>query len=323
MNDVRLRPLGRTDLRVSPLCLGGNVFGWTADESTSFKVLDTFVAGGGNFVDTADSYSAWVEGNSGGESETVIGRWLAERGRPEGLVLATKVSGHPEFPGLSAANVHAAVDASRARLGVEVIDLYYAHHDDPGTPLAESARAFSELVDDGRIRYIGLSNHSPGRIREWLDICADQGLHAPVCVQPHYNLMERGVEEDLVPLALERGLSLLPYFGLARGFLTGKYRRGGAEVDSPRAGTARAYLDDPRAELVLGALDAVAARNGVSPASVALSWLSDRPAVASVLASARNTDQLTDLMAVNHLRLDEESTELLSEDSGPGGSGVS
>ena len=318
MNDAQLRPLGRTDLRVSPLCLGGNVFGWTADEDTSFQVLDAFVAGGGAFVDTADSYSMWAEGNHGGESERIIGRWLAARGRPDDLVLATKVSKHPEFQGLSAANVHAAADASRARLGVEAIDLYYAHFDDADTPLAESARAFSELVDDGRIRYIGLSNHSPARIREWMDICADQGLHAPVCVQPHYNLMERGIEDDLVPLALERGLALLPYFGLARGFLTGKYRTGGPEVDSPRSGAARAYLDDPRAALVLGALDAVAARTGASPASVALSWLSDRPAVVSVLASARTTDQLTDLLAVNQLRLDEESTDLLSEDSDPG-----
>lgn len=319
MNDARLRPLGPTDLRVSPLCLGGNVFGWTADEKTSFAVLDSFVDGGGTFVDTADAYSSWVEGNRGGESETIIGHWLASRGRPDDLVLATKVSQHPDFRGLSAANVHAAVDASRARLGVDRIDLYYAHFDDESTPLAESARAFSELVDDGRIRYIGLSNHSPERIRAWLDICADEGLHAPVCVQPRYNLMERGIEGDLVPLALERGLALLPYYGLARGFLTGKYRPDGPEIDSPRAGQARAYLDDPRGTLVLGALDAVAARTGVSPASVALSWLSDRPGVVSVLASARTTDQLTDLLAVNHLRLDEESTDLLSEDSAPGG----
>ena len=312
MNDVKPRTLGDSDLYVSRLCLGGNVFGWTADEPTSFRVLDDYVAGGGTFIDTADSYSAWVPGHTGGESETVIGRWLADRGRPEGLVLATKVSRHPDFPGLSAANVHAAANASLQRLGVDTIDLYYAHFDDADTPLEESARAFSELVDQGRIRYIGLSNHTPDRIRAWLDICADQGLHAPVCVQPHYNLVERGVEEELVPLAQEHGLSLLPYFGLARGFLTGKYRPGGPDVDSPRADSAKALVEDERALRILDALDTVSERLGVSQAAVALAWLADRPTVSSVLASARNPEQLADLLPVNSLVLDEESTALLT-----------
>ena len=317
MNDVKPRPLGDSDLYVSRLCLGGNVFGWTADESASFRVLDDYVAGGGTFVDTADSYSAWAPGHRGGESETLIGRWLADRGRPEDLVLATKVSRHPEFPGLSAGNVHAAADASLERLGVDAIDLYYAHFDDPDTPLEESARAFSELVDAGKVRYIGLSNHTPDRIRAWLDICADQGLHAPVCVQPHYNLVERGVEDALVPLARERRLSLLPYFGLARGFLTGKYRPGGPSVDSPRAGSAGALLEDERALRVLDALDTVAGRLGVPQAAVALAWLADRPTVSSVLASARGPEQLADLLPVNTLVLDAESADLLTEASAP------
>lgn len=317
MDDVRLRRLGRSDLRVSPLCLGGNVFGWTADEHTSFQVLDAYTAAGGNFVDTADSYSAWVEGNHGGESETIIGRWLASRGRPPGMVVATKVSQHPDFRGLSAANVRAAAQASLERLGVETIDLYYAHFDDPGTPLAESAQAFSDLVEEGKVRHVGLSNHSPGRIRAWLDVCRERGLHAPVCVQPHYNLVERGIESDLVPLAREHDLALLPYYGLARGFLTGKYRPGTNGGDSPRAEKARAYLDQPRGERVLRALDTVADREGVCHAAVALSWLADRPQVSSVLASARGPAQLADLLPVNHLRLSAESSRLLTRATGP------
>ncbi|MFC9086870.1 aldo/keto reductase [Nocardiopsis dassonvillei] len=317
MDHVRLRQLGGSSLRVSPLCLGGNVFGWTADEHASFQILDAYTAAGGNFLDTADSYSAWVEGHRGGESETVIGRWLASRGRPADMVIATKVSEHPDFRGLSASNVKAAAKASLERLGVEAIDLYYAHFDDAETPLAESAEAFSELVDEGVVRHVGLSNHKPGRIRAWLEVCEERGLHAPVCVQPLYNLVERGIEADLVPLARERGLALLPYSGLARGFLTGKYRPGSTDVDSPRAGKARAYLDEPRGRRVLEALDTVAERCGASRAAVALAWLADRPSVASVLASARDTGQLADLLPANHLRLDEDSAALLTRATDP------
>ena len=316
MNATGLRRLGSSDLHVSSLCLGGNVFGWTADEATSFGLLEAYVEAGGNFVDTADSYSFWVEGNSGGESESVIGRWLARRGnRPEDLVLATKVSQHPQFQGLSAANVRAAAEASLQRLGVEAIDLYYAHSDDHETPLEESARAFSELVDEGKVRQVGLSNHSPERIAQWLDICADQGLHAPVCVQPHYNLVERGIESDLVPLAQKRDLSLLPYFGLAVGFLTGKYRRGGADVDSPRAGKAWDYLEEPRGERVLAELDRISRERGTTQAAVALAWLAQRPGVASVLSSARNLDQLRGLLPVMDLRLSGEEAATLTRAS--------
>ncbi|MEV2274763.1 aldo/keto reductase [Nocardiopsis sp. NPDC049922] len=315
MNDTRLRPLGRSDLRVSRLCLGGNVFGWTADEAASFRILDAYVAAGGTIVDTADSYSAWAEGHRGGESETVIGAWLDQRGRPDDLVIATKVSQHPEFRGLSGANVRAAAHASLKRLGVETIDLYYAHFDDHDTPLAESAEAFSSLVDEGVIRAIGLSNHRPDRIREWLDVCADRGLHAPVCVQPHYNLVERGIEADLVPLARERGLALLPYFGLAKGFLTGKYQPGGADVDSPRAASARSYLDHPRGERVLAALEEVSAERGVASAAVALAWLADRPGVTSAIASARDLAQVQDLLPVIGLELTGDESARLTEAS--------
>ncbi|MBQ1082856.1 aldo/keto reductase [Nocardiopsis sp. B62] len=310
MNDTPLRQLGASELRVSPLTLGGNVFGWTADEATSFAILDAYHAAGGNFVDTADSYSVWAEGHTGGESEGVIGRWLASRGRDRTLI-ATKVSQHPDFRGLSAGNVRAAAEASLGRLGVDTIDLYYAHFDDPETPVAESAEAFSALVEEGRIRYVGLSNHAPDRIREWLSACDRNGWHRPVCVQPHYNLVERGIEHDLVPLARAEGLALLPYFGLARGFLTGKYRPGSTEDDSPRAASARAYLNDPRGERVLAALDTIAAERSAEPSTVALAWLVARPGVTSVLSSAREPRQLEGLLAMADLRLTAEETALL------------
>ena len=314
MNDTPLRQLRTSDLRVSPLNLGGNVFGWTADEATSFSILDAFRESGGNFVDTADSYSAWVEGHSGGESEHVIGRWLAERGHDD-MVIATKVSQHPDFRGLSAGNVKAASEASLKRLGLDTIDLYYAHFDDADTPIAESAEAFSALVDEGKVRYIGLSNHSPDRIREWLAACDANGWHRPVCVQPQYNLVERGIEHDLVPLARAENLALLPYFGLARGFLAGKYRPGADNDHSPRSGKARAYLDEPRGERVLAALDSIAAERSVELSTIALAWLVERPGVTSVLSSARNMEQLKGLLALNDLRLTAEETALLDEAS--------
>ena len=302
MTDTGPRRLGGSELYVHPLNLGGNVFGWTADETTSFAILDAYRDAGGNFVDTADSYSVWAEGHTGGESETIIGRWLAARGRPDDFLVATKVSKHPRFPGLGADNVHAAANASLQRLGVEVIDLYYAHFDDPDTPIVESAAAFSALVDQGKVRSIGLSNHSPERIAEWLRICDAEGLHRPVCVQPQYNLVERGIEADLVPLDQKEDLALLPYFGLARGFLTGKYRHGNEDV-SPRAAKARAYLDTERGPKVLAALDGIAAERSVAPSTVALAWLVERPAVASVLSSARDLGQLQGLLALNDFRL--------------------
>jgi len=199
--------LGTSDLDVFPLSFGGNVFGWTADRDTSFAVLDAFVAGGGDFVDSADVYSAWAPGNSGGESETIIGEWLASR-RPDGVVVATKVSKHPDFPGLSASNVRAGAEASLRRLGVEAIDLYYAHAEDPDTPLEETVAAFGALVADGLIRYPAISNFSAENTREWVRIARELGVAEPVAVQPRYNLVDRTIERDLVPVADELGLSL-------------------------------------------------------------------------------------------------------------------
>ncbi|GAA1248133.1 aryl-alcohol dehydrogenase-like predicted oxidoreductase [Microbacterium phyllosphaerae] len=228
--------IGNSDLDVFPLSLGGNVFGWTADRDASFAVLDAFVDGGGDFIDTADSYSAWVPGNSGGESETIIGAWLASR-KPAGVTVATKVSQHPDFTGLAAANVRKAAEASLSRLGVDTIDLYYAHFDDETVPLEETVGAFGQLVADGLVRNIAVSNYSADRIREWVEIADRTGVALPVAVQPHYNLVHRNdVEETIIPVAEEFGLGLVPYYSLASGFLTGKYRSADTEGQtSPRA----------------------------------------------------------------------------------------
>ncbi|MGV9677417.1 aldo/keto reductase [Nocardia sp. NPDC003482] len=302
--------LGTTDLDVFPLCLGGNVFGWTADRAESFEVLDAYVAGGGNFVDTADVYSAWVPGNSGGESETILGEWLAARGNRDRVVIATKGSRLPPNEGLSAKAIHGAVEASLRRLGVDHIDLYYAHYDDPATPVEETVAAYDELVRAGKVRYVAASNLSPDRIRASLAVADREGLARYVAVQPHYNLVERAdFERDVLPLAEAENLATVPYYALAKGFLTGKYRPG-AEVDSPRARGAAVYLDE-RGLRVLDALDAVAAAHGVAVATVALAWLAAQPTVAAPIASARTVEQLTDLLAVGELRLsDAESASL-------------
>ncbi|HYP73319.1 MAG TPA: aldo/keto reductase, partial [Microbacterium sp.] len=233
--------IGSSDLDVFPLALGGNVFGWTADRDASFAILDAFHAGGGNFIDTADSYSAWVPGHEGGESERIVGAWLADRGHA-GITVATKVSQHPQFKGLAASTVRAAAEASRERLGVETIDLYFAHFDDAETPLEETVAAFGALVADGVVRHTAVSNYSAERIREWVRIARELGVAEPVAVQPHYNLVHRETENDIIPVATEFGLGVVPYFSLAKGFLTGKYRSTDAEgQESPRAGAAAKY----------------------------------------------------------------------------------
>ena len=295
--------IGSSDLSVFPLSLGGNVFGWTADRDTSFAVLDAFTAGGGDFVDTADSYSAWAPGNSGGESETILGEWLASR-RPAGTVVATKVSQHPQFPGLSAANVRRAAEASLGRLGVDAIDLYYAHFDDPSVPLEETVAAFGRLVSDGLVRYVGVSNYSADRIREWDRIARETGVARPVAVQPHYNLVHRNdVEESIAPLATELGLGLVPYSSLASGFLTGKYRSTDtAGQTSPRAGGAAKYAT-AHGLRIIDALEEIGDAHGASIASTALAWLRAQPAVVAPIASARTVDQVRDLLVGGRLEL--------------------
>jgi aryl-alcohol dehydrogenase-like predicted oxidoreductase len=310
--------LGETDLEVFELCLGTNVFGWTADRDASFAVLDAYLAGGGNFVDTADSYSAFAKGNVGGESETMIGEWLRARpGTRDRVVLATKVAKHPGFRGLAPTNIHAAIDASLARLGVDHVDLYYAHEDDPSTPIEETLGAFAELIEAGKVRHVAASNHTAPRLSEALDTADREGLPRYVALQPHYSLVEReGYERELAPLCEREGLPCLPYWALARGFLTGKYRPGGPPVESPRAGAASAYLDD-RGVALLAALDEVAAAHHAAVATVAIAWLLTQPTVLAPIASARNAEQLTPLMAAPDLTLSADDLRLLDECTAP------
>jgi aryl-alcohol dehydrogenase-like predicted oxidoreductase len=307
--------LGRTDLDVHPLCLGGNVFGWTCDEAESFAVLDAYAAAGGNFIDTADSYAAWAPGNVGGESETIIGRWMALRGNRDRMVIATKVGRLPGLADLRAATIHRAVENSLRRLQTDRIDLYYAHgDDDTSIPAAETLGAFDELVRAGKVRHIAASNYDASRLEEALAVSRDSGLSSYVALQPQYNLVERDFETELGPLCAEHGLASLPYSALASGFLTGKYRPSGAAVASTRAGSASRYLDG-RGVRVLSAVDTVAAARGATPASVALAWLASRPTVVAPIASARTVEQLTELLPFAELELSAEELEALDRSS--------
>ncbi len=310
-----LRTLGSSDLKVFPLALGGNVFGWTADQEQSFAVLDAYAAAGGNFVDTADSYSAWIEGNQGGESETIIGKWVKARGNRSDVVIATKVSQHPDFPGLSAANIKAAADASLKRLGTDCIDLYYTHFDKPEVPVEEIIGALDELVKAGKVRHIAASNISAERLTASLDFSEREGLARYVALQPHYNLVSRDTYEgELQSVAERAGLAAVPYFALASGFLTGKYRPG-TTVDSARAPRAATHLDTERGRKVLAALDEVARAHDAEVATVALAWLAAQPTVVAPIASARTVRQLPALLGVAELRLTEEEIGKLTQAS--------
>ncbi|HEX4732101.1 MAG TPA: aldo/keto reductase [Solirubrobacterales bacterium] len=300
----------RTDLDVFGLCLGGNVFGWTANRDESFTVLDAYMAGGGNFVDTADVYMAGVPGNSGGESETIIGEWLAARGNRDDVVIATKVGKFPGLDNLRPETIHTAAENSLKRLGVETIDLYYAHFDDTETPLAETLGAFGELIEAGKVRHIAASNYSAARLSEALETSEREGLPRYVALQPHYNLMERDYESDQREVCEREDVACFPFYALAKGFLTGKYRPGGEKVDSVRAEGAAEYLDE-RGERMLGALDKIAAAHGVAPAAVAVAWLREQPTVLAPIASARNEDQLGPLLTAATLELsDDELSQL-------------
>ncbi|MFC8076972.1 aldo/keto reductase [Streptomyces sp. NPDC057307] len=299
-----LAKLGRSDLEVFPLALGGNVFGWTADLEQSFAVLDAYAAAGGNFVDTADSYSTWVDGNSGGESETIIGRWVKARGNRDEVVIATKVAHHPEFWGLRGDTIRAAADASLSRLGTDRIDLYYTHFDDdPTIPVEEIIGALDQLVKAGKVRAIAASNISAERLQESLDFSDREGLARYVALQPKYSLVSRHTYEGpLQEVAARSGLAAVPYHVLASGFLTGKYRPG-ARVDSARAEGAGEHLRTDRGVRVLAALDEVARAHDAEVATVALAWAAARPTVAAPIASARTVDQLPALTAVADLKL--------------------
>jgi aryl-alcohol dehydrogenase-like predicted oxidoreductase len=305
-----------TALDFGPVVLGGNVFGWTVDKEEGFRVLDAFVDGGGRAIDTADVYVAWIPGNSGGESETIIGEWLASRGRRDDVVIATKVASLETRKGLSAANIEAAVEDSLRRLQTDRIDLYFAHRDDEGVPQEETLAAFDRLVRAGKVREIGASNFAPARLRSAAAIAQQEGLTPFTVAQDQWSLVERGAEVDLVPTLEELGIAEIPYSSLASGFLTGKYRPG-AVTESARAGKAGGYLENPRNVDLLDVLDDVAADHGVSVTAVALAWLAAQRTVAAPIASARTPEQLGDLLEAGRVRLTPEDVAQLSAATEP------
>ncbi|AMR27422.1 alcohol dehydrogenase [Hymenobacter psoromatis] len=309
------RELGHSGLQLAPLVLGGNVFGWTADEQTSFAVLDAFVAGGGNAIDTADVYSAWVPGHEGGgQSETVIGKWLKQRGRRDDVLLFTKVGmdlGDGKN-GLAKDYIKRAVEASLQRLQTDYIDLYQSHQDDESLPVTEPLEAYAELLKEGKIRAIGASNFSPQRLQAALDAGGKNGLPRYESIQPEYNLYEHETfEKDDLPLVQASGIGVIPYFGLASGFLTGKYRSEADLQKSPRgAGIGKKYLND-KGFRILKALDAVAARHGISQAQVALAWLMQAPGITAPIASATKVAQVQELLKAMDVRLTPQDAQEL------------
>ncbi len=299
---------------MSPLCLGGNVFGWTADEATSFRLLDEFVAAGLNFIDTADTYSTWVPGHHGGESETIIGKWFKRSGKRKRVVLATKVGKDMggSKKGLSRAYIMQAAEDSLRRLQTDRIDLYQSHEDDRQTPLEETMEAFARLIEQGKVRAIGASNYSAARLQQALQVSKQHGYPRYESLQPHYNLCERAEYElHLEPLCLREGLGVISYFSLASGFLSGKYRTEADVAQSPRGQAAKKYMNE-RGFKILDALDQVAARYAVTQAQVALAWLMARPSVTAPIASATTTQQLHELVESTNLRLDQDAMELLN-----------
>lgn len=312
------RTLGKSGLEVSPLCFGGNVFGWTADEPASFEVLDAFVAAGMNFVDTADVYSRWAQGNHGGESEIILGRWMRRRGNRDRVIIATKVGGDmgPQGKGLSRAHIMRAVDASLRRLQTDYIDLYQSHIDDAETPLEETLGTFADLVTQGKVRAIGASNYDAERLAQALDVSQRHGFPRYESLQPKYNLCARAeYEAALEPLCLETGLGVISYSSLAGGFLTGKYRTDADFTKSARGpGVRRQYFND-RGFRVLSALDEVAQQHRSTPAAVALAWLIARPGMTAAIASATSVGQLNELIAGTRLELAPASIERLNQAS--------
>lgn len=311
------RKLGKSDLQVSPIAFGGNVFGWTLDQQQSFRILDAFVDAGFNFIDTADTYSMWVPGNRGGESETIIGQWLKQRGRRDDLIIATKLGGDlgDGKKGLGASYIPQAIDASLKRLGTDYIDLYQSHYDDPETPVAETIEAFNVLIQSGKVRYIGASNLSAERIAESNRFAADNGLQGYVSLQPLYNLYDRQkFETEYLPTVEDEGLAVITYYALASGFLSGKYR-GEADFDkSPRGKGMKKYLDE-RGFRILEALDRVSATSGAPLAQVSLAWQLHKPAITAPIASATSEKQLQDLITAASLDLTAEQMALLDEAS--------
>ena len=297
-------PIPKTELSVYPLCLGGNVFGWSADEAQSHDVLDAYTSHGGNFIDTADVYSEWKDGNNGGDSEAIIGSWLKKRGNRSEVVIATKVAKLSTRPGLNAANIKAAIDDSLKRLQSEYIDIYYAHEDDQNTPLVETLGAFDEIVKSGKVRYIAASNYNSARLKEAIEISKANNFVQYIAIQNHYNLLERkDYESDMAPALKELGLSGIPFFALARGFLSGKYRKG-ATVESVRAGGVANYLNDAGYAL-LEKLDVLAKSHNASVSAIAIAWLRAQPTISAPIASARTVAQLNEIVPIVALTSEE------------------
>ncbi|CAN7567155.1 aldo/keto reductase [Acidovorax sp. LjRoot66] len=311
---MNLRPLGRSGLQVSPLCFGGNVFGWTADEATSFRLLDAWVDAGFNFVDTADVYSRWAPGHTGGESEAVIGRWLRQTGKRNRIVLATKVGkdmGDGKV-GLRPEYIRQAVDASLTRLQTDHIDLYQSHDDDAAVPLADTLGAYSDLIKAGKVRAIGASNFTAARLAESLQTSESLGLARYESLQPLFNLYDRAVfEKELQPLCVEQGVGVINFYALAAGFLTGKYRTEADAAKSARGKNTTAKYLNERGLRILGALDTVAARIGATPGQVAVAWQIMQPGITAPIASATSLAQLQDLVKASQLTLDAEALATL------------
>lgn len=317
---MQKRRLGQSSLEIAPLAFGGNVFGWTADEKTSFALLDAFVAAGFNFIDTADVYSRWHPGNSGGESETIIGKWLKARGNRDKVVIATKlgIEMGPDKKGLSRAYMMQAVDASLRRLQTDYIDLYQSHRDDPDTPIEETLSAYAELIKQGKVREIGASNFSADRLAESLRISAAQGLPRYQSLQPLYSLVERGeFEGPLEELCLREKIGVIPYYSLASGFLTGKYRSKADISGRTRGPRVEKYLNDAGLR-VLNALDDVAKRYNARLAQVTLAWMIARASITAPIASATNLDQLQELMQSADIALDQDAITQIDQASRAG-----
>jgi len=312
---MQKRKLGKTGFEIAPLALGGNVFGWTADEPTSFKLLDSFIDKGFNLVDTADIYSHWVPGHKGGESESIIGKWLKHSGKRSKVVLATKVgmAMGEDKKGLSASYIRQAVEDSLRRLQTDYIDLYQSHKDDPNTPLEETLQAFGDLIDQGKVRAIGASNYSGQRLAEALEISQQKGLARYETLQPEYNLYDRfAYDSDLEQLCQKQGLGVISYFSLASGFLSGKYRSEADLSTSPRGQMVKKYLN-ARGLRILDALDQVAKQYQATPIQIALAWLIARPSITAPIASATNLRQLDELTQAPNIELDQSSIELLNK----------
>ncbi|RFU47469.1 aldo/keto reductase [Paraburkholderia sp. DHOC27] len=312
---MQKRRIGNSHLEVAPLMFGGNVFGWTADEATSFNILDAFVDAGLDFIDTADVYSAWVPGNQGGESETILGKWFKRSGKRDQIVLATKVSKHPQREGLSTTNIQAAVEDSLRRLQTDYIDVYFSHADDEKTPLAETLGAYQRLIEAGKVRVIGASNYSGARIKEALAVSRENGLPEYQILQPEYNLYDReAYETDIEPVAQAEHLGVVVFYSLASGFLSGKYRSAADLGKSARGSRVEKYLNE-RGTRILAALDTVADQHGSTPATVALAWLIARPSVTAPIASATSVEQLQSLTASVELMLTGADMRLLDDAS--------